>query len=93
MFVGRLPAMNSIEDHDVDEDGFHDAEDCDLCIERRDSVTCQCRCGNCCEKLLLEASLRDAVREPRIAAECKPFMDIEPDIAGYRLNDPSNGYA
>lgn len=29
------------------------------------------RCGLCCEKLIIEASLADALREQRIAAECQ----------------------
>ena len=92
-FVGNLWVMDSLNGHDTDEDGFHDSEDCELCIEGTASVTCQCHCGKCCEKLLLEASLRDAEREPRIAAECKPYKDFDPEIAGYWLNDRDNGYA
>lgn len=28
------------------------------------------RCGACCEQLIIEAELSDAIREPRIAKEC-----------------------
>ena len=31
------------------------------------------QCGLCCEKLIVEAEHYDALREPRIATECKPM--------------------
>ena len=78
----------SLSTHDSDEDGFHDEDECELCIERNHSVCNACRCGNCCEGLLLEASLRDAEREPRIT-ECSPIVDDirtgEREIIGYML--------
>lgn len=83
--------------HDIDEDGFHDDEECQLCIERRGSVACQCRCGKCCERLLIEVSLRDAKREPRIKELGRPIWDDEADIfrgekivGGYLLNSLEN---
>jgi len=86
-----------IDDHQLDEDGFHDEDECEVCIEGNHSVACDCRCGRCCEGLLIEVSLRDAEREPRIVAECGPiYCDIATgtkEIIGYLLNDRANGYA
>ena len=83
----------SLDEHELDVDGDHDPEDCALCIEQQHSCECECRCGDCCRHLILEAELRDAVREPRIAAECPPLRDIGPDVIGYSLNDRSRGLA
>jgi Fe-S-cluster containining protein len=79
--------------HDYDEDGFHDEDECELCVELNHSVHCDCRCGNCCEALILEVSLRDAEREPRIKSECGTLKGFTDDVEGYLLNDPGNGYA
>lgn len=82
-----------INDHELNEFDVHDPEDCDACLERDHSVTNECRCGNCCEHLILEASIRDGEREPRIAAECQTMRDIGPEIVGYLLNDPEKDRA
>lgn len=86
----------SLTDHNFDEEGFHDRDECELCIERNHSVCSSCRCGNCCEGLLLEASLRDAEREPRIK-ECSPIVDDirtgERETIAYLLNDSANAGA
>ncbi len=86
-----------IDEHQHDEDGVHDEDECEVCIEQNHSIKCDCRCGRCCEGLLIEVSLRDAAREPRIAAECDPlYCDIATgtkEVIGYLLNDPENGYA
>jgi hypothetical protein len=42
-------------------------------------VTCKCRCGHGCELLIIEASMNDAEREPRIAERGKPLYD---DMSG-----------
>ena len=76
----------ALDTHDLDQYDEHDPDECELCMENTESVTSDCRCGNCCENLLIETSLRDAEREPRIAAECKTLRDIGPDIIGYLLN-------
>lgn len=52
-----------------------------------------CGCCKCCESLLIEATLRDALREPRIAAECGPIvcdMNGTREVVGYLLNDGGN---
>ncbi len=84
--------------HDVDEEGSHDSDECELCLERNHSVGCNCRCGKCCESLLIEVSLRDAEREPRIKELGRPIWDNEADIfhgqkvvGGYLLNNRTDG--
>ncbi len=86
--------------HDVDEESTHDQDDCQLCVERNHSVVCQCRCGKCCEELLIEVSLRDAEREPRIKELCSPLWDNDiqifegrKEVGGYLLNSRDNGGA
>ena len=83
----------SLNEHHFDEDNVHDEDECDLCVERSGSVPSICRCGNCCERLILESSLRDAEREPRIAAECSPLRGMNDEPVGHSLNDRSNGFA
>jgi Fe-S-cluster containining protein len=83
-------AVMGLDRHDIDEDGFHDTYECELCTEQTCSVSCECRCGNCCERLFLEASLRDAEREPRISAECGVIRDFDDEVTGYVLDDRSN---
>ncbi len=43
----------------------HDPDECPLCLLTQARL-CQCRCGHCCERLLIEATAFDARREPRI---------------------------
>ena len=83
----------SLREHRFDEDNVHHEDECDLCIERNGSVSSTCRCGNCCERLILETSLSDAEREPRIAAECAKIRHFQDELVGYLLNDPRNGGA
>lgn len=88
--------MREIDAHQLDEDEQHDHEVCELCLERDHGIQNDCRCGRCCEALFIEVSLRDANREPRVAAECGPLYD---DVTGDRvrigflLNDKNNHYA
>src|SRR5690242_12073591 len=83
--------------HDQAEDGDHYPDECELCIETEHTKCCSCRCGKCCESLIIEVSLRDAEREPRIAAECGPIVDDmrtgEREVIGYMLNHKDNDYA
>jgi Fe-S-cluster containining protein len=86
--------------HDVDEEGSHLPDECQLCVERNESVACNCRCGKCCEELLIEVSLRDAEREPRIKEQGSPLWDTDAEIfrgekivGGYLLNSADNGNA
>jgi len=82
-----------LDEHDFDEDAEHDPDECELCLEQNQTTTCECRCGNCCRYLILETTLRDAEREPRIAAECESLREIGSDVIGYLLNDRQNGGA
>ncbi len=91
-----LIAMAYVESHDINEFGKHDPDDCDLCLEIDNTVKCDCHCGNCCERLIIEVDVEDGEREPRIAAECQPLFDSfegEQVPIGYRLNDDENGLA
>jgi Fe-S-cluster containining protein len=73
------------DEHQVDEVGEHDEDECEVCIEQNHSVSCNCRCGLCCEAMIIEASLRDGEREPRIKAlpTIKGFTEKP---IGYLLN-------
>lgn len=59
----------------------HDPDECEACQADR-AVACSCRCGMCCEKLIIEASEFDAQREPKI----KQFGRAYRDQLGYLLN-------
>jgi len=82
-----------LNEHTFDELDVHDEHNCDLSVDRSCSVSSECRCGYCCERLILESSLRDAEREPRIAAECAKITHFQDGLTGYLLNDPRNGGA
>ena len=84
--------MGLIDTHELDEDGWHDAEDCELCLETHGTVKCACQCGHCGERLMIAASFRDAEREPRIKEECKTLRELDEPI-GYYLTDLANNYA
>jgi len=79
----------NIHEHQYDEDGFHDEDECELCLENTGTTACDGRCGRsrCCQSLLVEATLRDAQREPRIKEPptIKGFAD---ELEGYLLNAP-----
>ncbi len=49
-------------------------------------VTCSCRCGECCRRLLIEAEVEDAEREPKIAAMGSPLKGFDNELVGYLLN-------
>lgn len=83
--------------HNVDDEGTHDPDECELCVERCKTVACDCQCGKCCEQLIIEVSLRDAEREPRIKQLCSPLWDSDIEIfehrrevGGYLLNSHDN---
>lgn len=93
------PGMpESLEGHDLDEDGEHDEEACYTCLMEQD-IKSECLCGTCCH-LLIEVDVRDAEQEPRIKEVGSPiYMPAEltesgqKELAGYLLNVESNGYA
>lgn len=84
--------------HEFDDEGLHDEEQCGVCL-LANAPTCTCRCGQCCH-LLIEVSLEDAQREPRIAEKCSPIY-LSPEetasgqrvLAGYLLNTAEAGQA
>jgi hypothetical protein len=68
----------------------HDEGECELCLVRNE-VRSRCRCGICCESLLIEASALDARREPRIAERASIIDEggvVPRDQAGWLLNGP-----
>src|SRR2546423_12616683 len=79
-----------------DEDAWGD---CLPCVAAEGDVKSDCRCGDCCRHLILEALAEDAIIEPRIK-ECSPiYLSAEltasgtRELIGYLLNDPKNGNA
>ena len=55
-----------MDGHDLDEDGYHEPDECQHCLEQNHTVINECRCGKCCTELIIEATARDAAREPLI---------------------------
>lgn len=85
--------------HDTDEDGEHDEGACYPCLARNEVKT-QCRCGDCCRHLILEAVAEDALVEPRIAEKGDPIYQHPEltasgtrELIGYLLNSEENGGA
>lgn len=85
-----------LDQHDLNEESEHDPDECELCVETELTVlNCECRCGNSCEKSIVEVSLRDAEREPRIAELGSPINDgFGDDIRQVRwpLNGGEHGH-
>src|SRR5947209_4680247 len=52
-------------EHQLNDDGEHDEEDCYQCLLGRE-VKGNCRCAECCKRLIIEVRLEDAEREPKI---------------------------
>jgi integrase len=79
----------TLDEHQLDEDGEHDPDACEVCYECNHSIKSTCDCGRCCEGLLIEVSLRDAEREPRIKTEASPtFCDLRTstkELIGYPM--------
>ncbi len=86
----RLPSVCyttsvRLDEHQFDEDGLHYVDDCEPCFEQNHSVGCERKCGRCCEQMIIETSLRDADREPRIR-QCPTLRGFADEIEGYLLN-------
>lgn len=76
-------------EHQHDEEGLHEPDECEVCIEKNQSYDSSCRCGLCCEQLIIEVSLRDSEREPKINEKGSPiFCDITGtnELIGWLLN-------
>jgi len=79
--------------------GDDDLDDDDL-FEAGTEVKNDCRCGECCRRLIIETELEDAAREPKIAERGSPIYmppevteSGEKELVGYNLNDKANDYA
>jgi Fe-S-cluster containining protein len=81
-------------EHDLDDAGEHDDDVCQPCLERHHTVENRCRCGECCKGLIVEATARDAARQPLIKVLGKKMRshltgDYPPDDeAEWMLNGP-----
>lgn len=73
-----------LDEHQYGEDGEHE-EAWELYMETIHTKLCENCCGECCEQFIVEASFRDAEREPRIKdlPTIKGFTD---EVEGYLLN-------
>jgi hypothetical protein len=49
----------------------HDPEECYECLLKEEVIS-TCRCAECCRRLLIEVSVEDAEREPRIKDRGSP---------------------
>jgi Fe-S-cluster containining protein len=74
--------------------------DCVPCEAAVGEVTSDCRCGECCRHLILEALVEDAVIEPKVAEKGSPiYLPAEltgtgtRELIGYLLNATENGGA
>jgi hypothetical protein len=78
----------------------HDPEGCYWCVAQQPPVLSSCRCGDCCRRLLIEATTEDARREPMIQERCSPIFE-DPrltasgtrELIGFLLNAPENDHA
>ena len=93
--VGALRAEEAIrwKGHQFDEDGWHDEDECRVCLGSK-AVVNDCRCGVCCS-LLIEVGLEDAEQEPRIKELGSPILapaectaSGKEELEGYLLNAP-----
>lgn len=87
--------MTTPDESDREDDECDDDDDEPL-IE----TTCECRCGECCRRLLIEVDLADAAREPKIAVLASPTYlpgeltkSGERELIGYLLNSSTNDMA
>jgi Fe-S-cluster containining protein len=67
--------------HGTDEDGEHDPDACYRCLAEQEPVRSDCRCGECCRSLILEATAEDGVVEPQIKERCSPLYE-HPQLTG-----------
>lgn len=79
---------------------IHDPDECYWCAAQLPPILSECRCGNCCRRLLIEVDPEDARREPKIKELGSPIytaaeltMSGQKELQGYMLNSAANGYA
>src|SRR5206468_2599458 len=58
---------------------LHDPEECYWCLEAQGPTLATCRCGDCCRRLIIEVTLEDAKREPKIRKLGSPIY-IDPRL-------------
>ena len=68
--------------HTTDEDGEHNPSECYPCLAAEE-VHSDCRCGECCRRLILEVLVEDAEVEPKIKERCSPLYE-HPQADGER---------
>lgn len=69
-------------------------------VDPGQEVHSNCRCGECCRRLIVEVELADAEREPKIKERCSPIYTPaklttsgKKELEGYVLNVKENDYA
>ncbi len=70
---------------------IHDPDECQLCLLQREPVRCSCRCGRCCQALIIEATALDARIEPKIKERASITDEgglVPPEDADWLLNGP-----
>lgn len=79
---------------------LHDTDDCYWCAAAQPPALSDCRCGNCCRRLLIEVDAEDARREPKIAERCSPIYTAAEitksgrrELQGFFLNSKANDFA
>jgi hypothetical protein len=78
--------------HTTDEYGEHSPSECYPCLAA-EAVHSDCRCGECCRRLILEVLIEDAEVEPKIKERCSPLYEHPQltasgtrELIGYLLN-------
>lgn len=78
----------------------HDPDDCYWCLAPQPPVASQCRCAECCRRLVIEVDAEDARRELKIAERCSPIYlpaeltaNGQRQLMGFLLNSKDNGHA
>jgi Fe-S-cluster containining protein len=81
------------EDPDFDDDELDDEDDIEAGVETHSD----CRCAECCRRLIIEVGLEDAERGPKIKEQCSPIYTPgeltksgNRELEGYLLNKVTN---
>jgi len=79
-------------EHTLDEDGEHDEDSCYSCLLGK-GVKSDCKCAECCRRLIIEVLPEDAEREPKIKELGSPIYEDprltasgQRELIGYLLN-------
>jgi len=77
----------------------HDQDECYWCAAAQAPALSECRCGKCCQRLLIEVNLEDARREPKIAEQGSAIFSRferipgKRELEGFFLNSRENDWA